>query len=105
MSYESDRLLITRLGQINLIQRGTIAIADPSSAQTNTATITAVTTARSVLYHLGNRRAGTGTSAGDIGQAAGATLELTNSTTVTATVANTVAGGVTTSYQVVEYAA
>lgn len=93
--------LTTRLGAINLIQRGTIVIND--DATSNTATITTVATARSVLSHLG----ATAAISNAVNEAL-SRLALTNATTITAT--RDVVSGVGTStdltigYQVVEYA-
>jgi hypothetical protein len=74
------------------IQRGTITLA---AATSNTATITGVTTAKSAVI-WGNERVTSNTPATDL-----ARLDLTNTTTVTATV-NT-AGSPTVSYQVIQF--
>jgi hypothetical protein len=62
---------------IKSIQRGTISIAGANTS--NTATITAVDTAKTMLNWLGH------TADGDIGLRVLMQLVLTNSTTVTAT--------------------
>lgn len=84
-------------GVLNNVQRGTISV---SGATTNTATITSVTTAKSVLTSLGWTGAN---SSGDgaLTQTMG-NLALTNATTVTASrqgTLNTIVAG----YQVAEY--
>lgn len=78
---------------IKSIQRGTIAIT--STNQTNTATITSVDTAKSILIHLGQKSGGS-----DSSQVA--YLELTDATTVTASREGT-SSTLTVSYEVVEY--
>jgi hypothetical protein len=71
-----DALISNRLGKINSIQTGAITI--PNTATSATATVTAVVIARCLLLHLGERS----------DQAALprvlATLDLTNTTTITA---------------------
>ena len=69
---------ISGISPINSIQHGSIAIANGASS--NTATITAVTTAKTQLALLGARYGGTVTAFTD----AGVALTLTNSTTITA---------------------
>lgn len=82
-------------GVIKLIQRGTITIG--VGVASNTATITAVVTANSVLANLGSYISGGTTDNAPI-------LSLTNSTTVTATRWNNGGADVcTVGYQVVEY--
>ena len=102
MAYDSDRLLNTRLGQINATGRGTIAVAD--AATTGTATITAVTTARTMVRHMGQ------TVTNEAGQTTSQYLtrvELTNTTTITATVAQAGAGArtLTVGYEYTEFQA
>lgn len=82
---------------IKSIQRGTITI--PGGSTTNGATITAVVTANSALYWLGNSL----NTAGQVDSAQFmARLALTNATTVTATRGGTTED-VTVSFEVVEY--
>jgi len=81
-------------GSIKSIQRGTITIANSSTS--NTATITAVVTAKSIISLLGT--SSTETSAANLL----ARVELTNTTTVTATRGGTT-GSVTVRYLAVEY--
>lgn len=69
---------ISDISPIRSIQHGSIAISNGASS--NTATITAVTTAKTQLAFLGVRHGGTVTAFTD----AGVTLTLTNSTTITA---------------------
>lgn len=78
-------------GVIKSVQAGTL---------TSTATITAVNTARAVLYHLGYLA--DATAAAGVTAARFVRLDLTNSTTVTLT-RGTGTGTVTAGYQVVEY--
>lgn len=73
------------------IQRGTISVATSNSS--GTATITAVNTAKSILFNLGIE--------GDTTR--GGRLALTNSTTITATVNAAGATALNVSYQIVEY--
>lgn len=80
-------------GSIKSIQRGTIAIASGTS---NTATITSVDTAKSILFKLGEYSTETG-----INNVLTA-LALTNATTITATRGSST-GTTTVGYQVVEY--
>jgi hypothetical protein len=93
----------TRLGSIAGIDRGTITVA-PDVDPGGTATVTAVVLARAVLHHLGQSRVADGTTASDIANAAGGKLVLTNTTTITYTVGAAAPGGMTVSYQLVEYA-
>lgn len=81
-------------GAIKAIYRGTITIAN--TATSNTATITAVDTAKAVVTHLGV--SSTETSVANTN----AYLALTNTTTVTATRAGST-GSLVVAYQVVEY--
>lgn len=84
---------------IKSLQRGTITIAAGAN-NTQTATITSVDTAKSLLWHLGVE-----TSGGAGGDPSAVRLTLTNATTITATRAgadtNTPASVV--AYQVAEY--
>lgn len=82
------------IGAIKSIQRGTIAIA--GAGTTNTATITAVDMANSVLRFLGESLT---TGAADKGFAR---LTFTDATTITATRSGG-AGTLTVSYEVVEF--
>lgn len=88
--------------RIKSIQRGTITMSDPTLAAT--ATITAVVTALAEVFHLGNAPSSNATSAFNGSQCR---LELTNSTTVTATRATSAAGNgtITVGYEVVEWEA
>ena len=80
---------------IKSIQRGTVSIANTASQ--NTATLaTAVNTSKASINYLGTST--TASAATDYM----ATLFLTNSTTVTVT-RNGSSGGVTVSYEVVEF--
>ena len=111
MAYDSDRRLnylddeiTSRLGAINAIARGTINIADTNAAASNTATITAVVLARSILTPLGYTHSAAAITDSIIFNSR---IELTNTTTVTLTI-NGVTGSALTltgGYQVVEYAA
>ena len=91
-----DAAITTRLGSIKSIQRGSITVTHSGAGSTsNTATITSVTTSKSVILKLGH------TCNSDIAQTR---VELTNGTTVTAY--STVIDGnatVTVDYQVVEF--
>lgn len=115
MAYNSDIHLnriddevTSRLGAINAIYRGTIDI-DFALVVSATATITSVTTGRSVLTNLGWHMTSS------TGVIASSRVELTNATTVTAYAQGmSVSGGnsagasggvLRTGYQVVEYAA
>lgn len=109
MAYNSDIRLdriddevTSRLGAINAIYRGTISVAPGG---TNTATITAVTTARTIVtYSCRSGRSGVSTAPeGDISVMASATL--TNSTTITATGGAASPGADETDNCVVEYEA
>lgn len=83
--------------KIRSVQRGTISITEATSA---TATIAAVNTANTELIHVGQDYSTSSTDP----RVAMARLELTNATTVTATV-NTSPGAQVTvvSYEVIEY--
>lgn len=81
-------------GAIKSIQRGTITIAGSSTS--NTATITSVNTAKSIISLLGT--ASTETSTANVL----AHVALTNATTVTATRGGST-GSLVVGYQVVEY--
>lgn len=86
-----DAAISTRLGAITAIQRGTIAIANPSFS--GTATITAAVVARAELRNLGTSN-GSGSTL--------TRIALTNTTTVTATrELNT--GDTTQAFEVTEY--
>lgn len=93
---------------IKSIQRGTIVL---SSSQTiNTGSISAVVTAKSVVNFLGVYAAGISADSGDPYYARWAKtghqfvkLALTNSTTVTATRAETNTTAATVGYEVIEY--
>lgn len=78
---------------IKSIQYGTIALAAVTS---NTATITSVNTAKSVLIHLGAQVDST------VANTMGVRLALTNATTITATRSNGT-GDATVGFCVVEY--
>ena len=87
---------IVRNGDIKTIGRGTIAIED--AALSNTATIAAVNTAKTLLFHLGAITAINHVAYSNIH------LALTNATTITATRGATDGSAdVTVSYQYVEY--
>lgn len=79
------------------VQTGTITVA--ASALTGTATISAVTTARSVVFYLGNTLSTTTTSP----QVAHCRVDLTNTTTVTATRGSSSTAVLTVGYAVVEF--
>lgn len=81
-------------GSIKSIQRGTITIANSSTS--NTATITSVDTAKSILFLLGAESTETSVANTNV------RLALTNATTVTMSRGGST-GSVTGGYQVVEY--
>jgi len=85
--------VVTMAGGVKSIQRGTITV---SGATTNTATITAVVVAKSLVSHLGQQCA-----TNDAAQA-NCHLDLTNTTTITAT-RGTTSGAATVSFEVVEF--
>ncbi len=87
-------------GVIKGIQRGTISISNGNSS--NTATISAVDPAKSVVHHMGGSTGNTTDSAADRWSMK---LELTNATTVTASRASTTSNSPNPSvaYEVVEY--
>ena len=92
-------------GSIKSVQSGTIVIANNSSngVKTNTATISGVDTSKSVLFNLGSYSDVAANASG----AVGATVILTNSTTVTGTYRSVVSGAIaenmTVGYEVVEF--
>jgi len=86
-----DGAISGRLGSIKAIYRGTIT--------SNTATITAVDTTKSILMNLG----GYGTDSGSVNVGSIPYLELTNSTTITASRASGCSGTSKVSYQLVEF--
>lgn len=81
-------------GVIKSIQRGTITIAAASS--TNTASVNAVNTAKSMLNFVGQTTSAVRTEDGY------ARLDLTNATTITATRSNT-NNAITIGYELVEF--
>jgi hypothetical protein len=83
---------------IRSIQRGTIAIS--SGASSNTATITAVTTANTMLLYNGNS---SDDASGDNPSRAQARITLTNSTTITATRGATTNNIPAVNYSAVEF--
>ena len=89
-----DTAISGRLGSIKAIYRGTITIAAASGS--NTATITAVNTSKSILVNLGSHTTG----AADL--PAACRLELTNSTTITASKFS-VSEALIVGYQVIEF--
>lgn len=104
-------------GRIKSIQRGIIPLPSPDSfdpsTQVATATITPVNTSKSILYYLGvkNGRTIYSLGGGSTESSVQAMIELTNSTTITATIgfnygnspsiSNTIPP--TVSWQLVEY--
>ena len=82
-------------GGIKSVQRGTISVNCGSGSATNTATISTVDTAKSILSHLGMTTATSNVN----GQSH---VALTNATTVTASASGEGATYVI-AYQVVEY--
>jgi hypothetical protein len=101
-------------GNIKSIQRGWITIA--ANASSGTATISSTNTSKSVLRYMGilgswptGTRAwagvGTGTTSYSESRSSHATLVLTNSTTLTATLNSAAGGGysVYIGYEVTEY--
>lgn len=80
-------------GAIKSTQRGTIALTAVAS---NTATITAVDTSKSVLRYLGQ------TSIGSIAAETDVKIVLTNSTTITAT-RDSASNSATVSWELTEY--
>lgn len=88
-----DAAISGRLGSIKTLNRGQITIA--SGTASNTATITAVNTAKSICLFGGARGNAT---AGYIG-----TVELTNSTTVTAQRVGSPAADLVVGYTIVEF--
>lgn len=96
-----DAAVSTRLGSIKSIQRDTIAVVlsgvGGHYSGSNTDAISSVNTAKSIVILLGF------TPGTDALSSYFARLELTNGTTVTATVAGGSAVTVTVAYQVVEF--
>lgn len=84
-------------GGIKSIQRGTITVALSAGAGSATATISSVTTSKSVVELLGF------TPDSQFSALAWARVTLTNSTTVTANAAGGSDRNITVAYQVVEY--
>lgn len=80
---------------VKRVQRGTISVA--AAVNSGTATITAVNTEKAHLAYLGASNDGGGAAASVVFR-----VELTNSTTVTATRAAT-AGNAIVSFEVIEY--
>jgi hypothetical protein len=92
----------TRLGGIAGVDRGTINITDIEGG-VDTATVSAVVTARSLLSHLGVSH---GAGSTGLENEYAIRIDLTNTTTITAT--RTAAGGSvspTVSFELVEYSA
>lgn len=87
---------ISAITPIRSVQRGTITIANGSSS--NTATISAVTTGKTSMKLLGSRCGSTVVTFTD----ALAEVDLTNSTTVTAS-RNGATGSLTVRYECTEY--
>ena len=83
---------------IKSIQRGTITIS--GSSATGTATITAVDTSKTELRYLGHSDT---SSTAPAGRDVWCRIDLTNTTTVTATRANTGASQIIVSFEVTEY--
>lgn len=81
-------------GVIKSIQRGTIAITTGNTS--NTATVSAVTTAKALVFHLGGEGDASATNHALV------RLALTDATTITAT-RNGSSNGITVGYQLVEY--
>jgi hypothetical protein len=92
-----DGAISGRLGSIKAIYRGTITLVYSNTS--NTATITAVDTTKSILMNLG----GYGTDSGSVNVGSIPYLELTNSTTITASRASGCSGTSKVSYQLVEF--
>lgn len=95
----------TRLGNFAGIDRGTISI-DSASANTGTATVTAVTMSRSQLAFLGSSGYLVASSPVNPSHGVNARIVLTNTTTITATIDTTgYTGGRTIvfSYELTEY--
>ena len=104
-------------GRIKSIQRGTITLPSPDSftpsTQAATATITPVNTSKSILYYLGvkNGRTSYSFGGGSAESSVQAMIELTNSTTITATIGFNYGNNLsisstfppTVSWQLVEY--
>lgn len=80
---------------IKAVQRSTVVIAN--AAATNTATITAVVTANTLLHFVGQM-----VSTGTVNKDGYARIDLTNTTTITATRIGTT-GPLTVSFEAVEY--
>lgn len=94
-----DAAVTTRLGSIKSIQRNTIVIAVTAGTGSNTASISSVTTSKSIITNLGATQDGVFASPCTV------RLALTNGTTVTASAAgaNGSSVNVTVGYQVVEF--
>lgn len=88
---------VTATTRIKSIQRGSIAITGTNA--TATATITSVTTAKTRLRFLGDYTWQAATE----DWCPGATIALTNSTTITATRNNTLSGTHTVSWELTEF--
>lgn len=108
MAYDTDRRLnylddevTSRLGAINATGRGTISISD--AATTGTATITAVNVARTMLRHMG----ATMNNDTNFIYAAMTRVDLTNTTTITASVGSGGGGSrtLTVGYEYTEFSA
>lgn len=81
-------------GRIKSVQRGTIAMGASGSVA---ATISAVDTSKSVIFHLGSQSPDNDFSRGMT------RVQLTNSTTVTALTSGNAGAGAIVGWQVVEY--
>lgn len=90
---------------IKSIQRGTILVSTAGGNTSATATISSVNTAKSMLNLVGSTISNSSTTTAQIQHVAGvfSRLQLSNSTTVTATLSNATVGNATLGYEVIEY--
>lgn len=94
-----DAAMTTRLGSIKSIARGTISVTtDGNGVGNNTATISSVTTSKSIIIPLGLYVGAVDSTYVGISR-----IELTNGTTVTAYVTGKPSTAHTVGYQVVEF--
>lgn len=96
---------LSRLGRpvVKSIQRGTITVNGSGFPSSNTATITAVDTAHSIVLYGGASWGGADIGQGNVGEMIEATVVLTNATTVTAAAYDTADTTPTLHNVIVEY--
>jgi hypothetical protein len=94
-----DAAITSRLGNIKAIYAGSINVSITSFSASNTATITAVNTAKTIILFLGHYSGAASDTTSN------ARVELTNSTTVTAYAFHAPSGTatITVGYMVVEF--